>query len=279
MEQSEFDKFADEYYSLHVHNIVMSGESPEYFAEYKIRDLVDIYNASQGCVEAPCVLDFGAGVGTSVPFMRRYMPRARLTCVDVSSKSLEIGRARFGGVAEFVLLDGARVPFPDESFDMVFAACVFHHIDQREHVTLLREMLRVLGVGRSYFSLRAQPLQSDHASCSKHLSVRRKCTSDSGAEHATEPCCSWLCQSPDALSCLFPIVSPRSASARALDHLVAAWCSILRRSIQMKPARTVGSDEVRNGDFMVNRTERSITSDHRCLYLFIFLNIYNCLRR
>jgi len=47
----------------------------------------------------------------------------------------------------------------------------------------------------------------------------------------------------------------------------------------MKPARTVGSDEVRNGDFMVNRTERSITSDHRCLYLFIFLNIYNYLRR
>jgi len=147
MEQSEFDKFADEYYSLHVDNIVMSGESPEYFAEYKIRDLVDIYNASQGCVEAPCVLDFGAGVGTSVPFMCRYMPRARLTCVDVSSKSLEIGRARFGGVAEFVLLDGARVPFPDESFDMVFAACVFHHIDQREHVTLLREMLRVLVSG------------------------------------------------------------------------------------------------------------------------------------
>lgn len=147
MDPAEFDKFADEYRAMHVENIAISGESPEYFAEYKVRDLVDFYSASHGDVGAPCVLDFGAGVGTSVPFMRRYMPRARLTCVDVSSKSLEIGRARFSGEADFVFLNGPRIPFPDKSFDIVFAACVFHHIDQREHVALLRELLRVLASG------------------------------------------------------------------------------------------------------------------------------------
>jgi ubiquinone/menaquinone biosynthesis C-methylase UbiE len=147
MDQAEFDKFADEYRAMHVENIAISGESPEYFAEYKVRDLVHIYHASHAYTEAPRVLDFGAGIGTSVPFMRRYMPRARLTCIDVSSKSLEIGRARFSGEAEFVLFDGTRVPFPDGSFDMVFAACVFHHIDRQEHVTLLREFLRVLVSG------------------------------------------------------------------------------------------------------------------------------------
>jgi SAM-dependent methyltransferase len=147
MDPAEFDKFADEYRAMHADNIAMSGESPEYFAEYKVRDLVSSYYGSHGYIGPPCVLDFGAGVGTSVPFMRRHMPKARLTCVDVSSKSLEIGRARFGGEAKFVLFNGTRIPFPDGSFDIVFAACVFHHIDRREHVTLLRELLRVLVSG------------------------------------------------------------------------------------------------------------------------------------
>jgi ubiquinone/menaquinone biosynthesis C-methylase UbiE len=144
MDQAEFDKFADEYRELHAGNIAMSGESPEYFAEYKVRDLVHSYYALHGYVGAPYVLDFGAGVGTSVQFMRRYLPKARLTCVDVSSKSLEIGRARFGEEAEFISFDGSRLPFPDGSFDVAFAACVFHHIDHREHVRLLSELRRVL---------------------------------------------------------------------------------------------------------------------------------------
>ena len=147
MDRAEFDKFADEYRAMHAGNIAMSGESPEYFAEYKVRDVVRFYCASHRYISAPRVLDFGAGVGTSVPFMRRYMPQGRLTCVDVSSKSLEIGRARFGGEAEFTLFNGTRVPFPDGSFDIVFAACVFHHIDHREHVALLRELFRVLVSG------------------------------------------------------------------------------------------------------------------------------------
>jgi ubiquinone/menaquinone biosynthesis C-methylase UbiE len=65
----------------------------------------------------------------------------------VSSKSLTIGRLRFGKDAEFVVFDGTSIPFPDQTFDMVFAACVFHHIDHREHPSLLRELFRVLAPG------------------------------------------------------------------------------------------------------------------------------------
>ena len=35
MNSSEFDKFAEEYGSLHRANIAASGEPPEYFAEYR----------------------------------------------------------------------------------------------------------------------------------------------------------------------------------------------------------------------------------------------------
>ena len=39
MDVEEFDKFAEEYLKLHSQNIRVTGEKPEYFAEYKIRDL------------------------------------------------------------------------------------------------------------------------------------------------------------------------------------------------------------------------------------------------
>ena len=36
MDVAEFDKFADEYHNLHQENIRITGEKPEYFAEYQI---------------------------------------------------------------------------------------------------------------------------------------------------------------------------------------------------------------------------------------------------
>jgi SAM-dependent methyltransferase len=146
MEESEFDRFAEEYRAMHAGNIRLSGEAPEYFAEYKIADVAALL-ASGGVSAAPAVLDFGAGVGTSVPYFRKYFPECRLTCLDVSRKSLAIGEGRFAGQAQFVHFDGTRIPFPDSSFDLIFIACVLHHIPHAEHVTILRELCRVLRKG------------------------------------------------------------------------------------------------------------------------------------
>ena len=38
MDVADFDQFADEYHNLHQENIRISGEKPDYFAEYKIYD-------------------------------------------------------------------------------------------------------------------------------------------------------------------------------------------------------------------------------------------------
>jgi len=94
VDQAEFDKFAEEYRALHAANVRVSGESPEFFAEYKVRDVFAVTQAAGSSVAR--ILDFGSGVGTSVPYFRRYFPNARLTCVDVSEKSLAVGSARFG---------------------------------------------------------------------------------------------------------------------------------------------------------------------------------------
>ena len=39
MNETGFDKFAGEYGILHAQNVNMTGESPDYFVEYKIRDI------------------------------------------------------------------------------------------------------------------------------------------------------------------------------------------------------------------------------------------------
>jgi SAM-dependent methyltransferase len=145
VEEAEFDKFAAEYRTLHAESIKASGESPEYFAEYKIIDVAaELASAPGGMVDRAAVLDFGAGVGYSVPFFARHMPRARVTCLDVSQKSLDLGEAKHGGVADFRHFDGKRIPFADGTFDVALASCVFHHIPHAEHVELLAEIRRVL---------------------------------------------------------------------------------------------------------------------------------------
>jgi SAM-dependent methyltransferase len=144
VEEAEFDKFAAEYRTLHAESIRASGESPEYFAEYKIVDVARELQLTRPGRAPPAVLDFGAGVGYSVPFFARHLPGSRVTCLDVSRQSLELGASKHGGAAEFRHFDGRRIPFEPGTFDVALASCVFHHIGHDEHVALLAEIRRVL---------------------------------------------------------------------------------------------------------------------------------------
>jgi len=163
MEETEFDRFASEYSALHAASIAASGEGPEYFAEYKIRDIARETAWSAKAAEASPraaplqICDFGAGIGGSVPYVRRHLPGARLTCLDVSRRSLEIAEERFPGMAQYVHFDGLQLPFPAGQFDIAFAACVFHHIDPAEHGVLLRELHRCLRPGGRLFVFEHNP--------------------------------------------------------------------------------------------------------------------------
>jgi len=146
MDSAEFDRFAEEYHATHAANVRISGEDPDYFARYKIDELRRRWDR-WGRAEPGAVLDFGAGVGNSLPWLRKAFPAARLVGVDVSARSLEIAAQRFPGTAELVRYDGEALPFAQESFDLVFSACVFHHIDAAEHAGLLAALRRTLRPG------------------------------------------------------------------------------------------------------------------------------------
>ncbi|MEM9148720.1 MAG: class I SAM-dependent methyltransferase [Pseudomonadota bacterium] len=156
MDRAEFDKFAEEYRALHAANIRASGESPEFFAEYKIADIAARCH-SAGLAPAR-ILDFGGGTGASAPYLRHFFPEARLTIADVSEKSLDIARARGVEGLDCLAFDGRRLPFEQGTFEAGLAACVFHHIPEQAHGPLLAEIRRVLAPQGRFWIFEHNPL-------------------------------------------------------------------------------------------------------------------------
>ncbi len=146
MDIAEFDRFADEYTATHAGNIRLSGEDPDYFARYKIEEVRRRWDG-EGRDEPSAALDFGTGIGNSLPHLARLFPEAEVTGVDVSQRSLQVAAHRFPGVAHLLAYDGSAIPLPDASFDLIFSACVFHHIDGAEHGAIFRELHRLLRPG------------------------------------------------------------------------------------------------------------------------------------
>lgn len=142
--RAEFDLLADEYHDQHKANVAITGEGPEYFAEYKIADLAALVEGES--LLARQVFDFGSGIGNSVPYFRKYFPNSELTCGDVSSRSIEIAKARNSGPENYVLI-GEDIPLPTHSQDIVFSACVFHHIPHEQHQHWLSELRRIARPG------------------------------------------------------------------------------------------------------------------------------------
>ncbi len=136
--------FADEYHSQHAANVSISGEDPAYFAEYKISDLAALVRAKG--LPADHILDFGSGIGNSVPYFRKYFWQSELYCCDVSARSIEIAQTRFPGQEKYMLI-GSDIPLPTQSQDIVFSACVFHHIPHEAHQHWLAELRRVTRIG------------------------------------------------------------------------------------------------------------------------------------
>jgi SAM-dependent methyltransferase len=88
------------------------------------------------------VLDVATG-GADIPAYLHRRGVARVAVgLDRSASALNLARELSPGVL-LVRGDALRLPFADGSFDTAVAHLFFHHLDEDECVTLLREMARV----------------------------------------------------------------------------------------------------------------------------------------
>ena len=143
MRNVEFNHHAAKYRELHGNNILITGEEPAYFADYKIRDFKGLVSEA-GLPTGGRYLDFGSGIGASVVPFRKHLPHAQLVCADVSVDSLALSKRSHGDGIDYACVDDGRLPFGDAEFDGSFACCVFHHIPHDKHRQTLRELRRVL---------------------------------------------------------------------------------------------------------------------------------------
>lgn len=137
----EFDEYVDDYVDQHSQSIRLSGESPDFFAEYKIKALKQM--ADNWGFTSPAVLDFGSGIGNSLPAFRTHFDGQLVTQSDLSSASLTRARELHGDAEPQVQIAEDGIPVAAGSFDLVFTACVFHHIPHDEHDFWLKELRRV----------------------------------------------------------------------------------------------------------------------------------------
>ncbi len=139
----EFDQYARHYNDMHRASIRASGEEPSYFSRYKARYMA----ANLGRIKSgqPLdLLDFGCGVGNSIPHLRDAFPHARLHGVDPSGESIQVAASAHGDTASFQVGADDKLPYGNGSFDLIQVACVFHHIRPGERDLWMRELKRVL---------------------------------------------------------------------------------------------------------------------------------------
>jgi SAM-dependent methyltransferase len=91
------------------------------------------------------VLEVGCGYGKQLRAIRRELPGVPMVGLDFSPSQLACGRPYLADLADvgLVLGSGARLPFPDGSFDLVLTSAVILHNPPPVAEAIRREVLRV----------------------------------------------------------------------------------------------------------------------------------------
>jgi len=122
----DFDDYSNAYKEILDSSLWPSGEKAGYFDRYKINCLKRwAYSSTQKIL----ILDFGCGIGKLANLIAHTYPRSTVYGYDVSTKSLELARAKWGHLKNLIFT--SRLP-DRKLFDLITVANVFHHIQQED---------------------------------------------------------------------------------------------------------------------------------------------------
>ena len=150
-----FDEYANSYKSTLEKSLAKVGESSDFFDSYKIRELAAFLKQNSALLN-PTILDFGCGTGTSTAHMRHYLPESRYHGIDVSAESIRVASEKYPDTS-FAIFHNNEIPYAEGTFDVVFLACVIHHIPPKERAAVFQEIRRVLKPGGFFFTVEHNP--------------------------------------------------------------------------------------------------------------------------
>lgn len=88
------------------------------------------------------LLDVGCGTGEMLRLISETYPKIKLTGVDISPNMLDKAKSKIGNIANLIISDSEKLPFDDNSFELVMCNDSFHHYPSPLNV--LSEFNRVL---------------------------------------------------------------------------------------------------------------------------------------
>jgi ubiquinone/menaquinone biosynthesis C-methylase UbiE len=139
-----FDNFAHNYPEI-INNVSrLSGETYESIIMLRMAVLRD--EMAKHFCDSPVlnILDFGCGTGATERYLRMLFPHANIYGVDSSAESIRLAGQQHLEAVTFIHTDAPRLPFADESFDLIYTNGTMHHIPAKEHPTVLAELGRIL---------------------------------------------------------------------------------------------------------------------------------------
>lgn len=143
-----FDRYAEDYNEILEKTLAVSGEGKEYYARGRIAWLAR--QLDELGLRPRSVMDFGCGTGSTTPWIHQLLNAESVLGVEDSPKLIEVARRGFGGARTSFL--SRKELEPDESVDLVFSSCVFHHIPVSERASAIQTLFRSLKPG-GLFSL------------------------------------------------------------------------------------------------------------------------------
>lgn len=148
---SNFNKFSNNYEDILNRDIKFSGESADYFADYKAKFIKDYFgNNFKGQI-----LDYGCGVGLVIKQLIKYFNKddVKITGFDIANELIVKAKEKNSDV-EFINDD---IELNKKVFDVIILANVLHHIKIDERVNFLINISKLINERGNLFIFEHNP--------------------------------------------------------------------------------------------------------------------------
>lgn len=145
IELEEFDSVAEIYDDDLKQLLGVLGGDTEKFAEYKVQLCKHLVKNN-----ISSILDFGCGTGRSLVYFKKYfdsVPNLKLYGCDTSPKSIEVAKKILPDGKFFLNSDVDSFRKTSDKYDLIFLACVYHHIEPDTRTAWTKAMIEKLNAG------------------------------------------------------------------------------------------------------------------------------------
>ena len=139
-EKVRFSEWSENYREQVNRSVSFLGQDIDFFTQAKVRHLMEIVHNRWGNTQNLRVLDLGCGVGTTDSLLNHQF--GKLVGLDLEEEFITKAKSNNPWV-KYQVYDGQKIPFQDESFDLVFSICVLHHVPPAQWDAFCKEMARV----------------------------------------------------------------------------------------------------------------------------------------